>query len=151
MLRNEPLSLAYAMLLHHCMFLQYVTYVTCSSLRSTCIYMRQPLLYILLHACGNQCLQHVVSYKVTKLAVPFKMVTIADLRESIPSLPDVPHHPKRFDFPKRSFGKTKLFFVQQRASGSILGQTKRQDVMFCNACVTAFELGRIKSICKCIV
>ena len=56
--------------------------------------------------CGDQCLQHVVSYKVTKLAAPLKMATIADVRESIPSLPDEPHHPKRFDFPKRSFGKT---------------------------------------------
>ena len=81
--------------------------------------------------CGDQCLQHVVSYKVTKLAVPFKMATIADVRVSIPSLPDEPHHSKRFDFPKRYFGKTKLFFVQQRANGSILGQAKRQDVMFC--------------------
>ena len=56
---------------------------------------------------------------VTKLAVPLKMATIADVRESIPSLPDESHHPKRFDFPKRSFGKTKKNFVQQRASGSI--------------------------------
>ena len=78
------------------------------------------------------------------------MATIADVRELIPSLPDEPHHPKSFDFPKRSFGKTKLIFVQQRASGSILGQANRQDVMFCNACITTFELGRIKSICKCV-
>ena len=44
--------------------------------------------------------QHVVSYKVTKLAViiPLKMATIADVRESLSSLPDEPHRPKRFAF-----------------------------------------------------
>ena len=70
--------------------------------------------------CGDQCLicywthQHVVSYKVTKLAVPLKMATIADVRESISSLPDEPHHPKRFAFLKRSFGKTKPVFCSAK-------------------------------------
>ena len=101
------------------MFLQYVTYVTCSSYD---LHVYASALTLHTTTCGDQCLQHVVSYKVTKLAVPFKMAaTIADVRESIPSLPDEPHHSKRFDFPKRYFGKTNLFFVQQRASGSILG------------------------------
>ena len=66
--------------------------------------------------CGDQYLicywthQHVVSYKVTKLAVPLKMATIADGRESISSLPDEPNHPKCFTFLKRSFRKTKPVF-----------------------------------------
>ena len=72
-------------------------------------------LHILLYACGDQCLQHVFSYKVTKLAVSFKMATIADVQESIPSLPDELHHPKRIYFPKRSFGKTKSVFCSAKS------------------------------------
>ena len=92
----------------------------------------------------------VLSYKVTKLAVPFKMATIADVRESIPSLPDEPHHPKRIDFPKRSFGKTKSIFCSAKEQVvRYLAKPKDRMLMFCNACVTALELGRIKFICKC--
>ena len=65
--------------------------------------------------CGDQCLQHVFSYKVTKLAVSFKMATIADVQESIPSLPDELHYPKRIYFPKRSFGKTKCVFCSAKS------------------------------------
>ena len=70
--------------------------------------------------CGDPCLicywthQHVVSYKVTKLAVPLQMATIADVRESISSLPDEPHHPKHFAFLKQSFGKTKPVFCKEQ-------------------------------------
>ena len=76
------------------------------------------------------------------------MAAIADVRVSIPSLPDEPHHPKRFAFPKRSFGKKQLVFcsaTQWFNTWPFLHYDEEQDMMFCHTCVTAYKLGRIKS------
>ena len=71
------------------------------------------------------------------------------LSMSIPSLPDEPHHPKSFAFPKRSFGMTKPVFCSAKSqwfdTWPFLHYDEGQDVMFCHTCVTAFKLGRIKS------
>ena len=77
------------------------------------------------------------------------MATVINVRDSIPSLPDEPHHPKSFAFPKRSFGKTKPVFCSAKSqwfdTWPFLHYDEGQDVMFCHTCVTAFKLGRIKS------
>ncbi|KAL5487102.1 hypothetical protein EMCRGX_G019661 [Ephydatia muelleri] len=77
------------------------------------------------------------------------MATVVNVRDSIPSLPDEPHHPKSFAFPKRSFGKTKPVFCSAKSqwfdTWPFLHYDEGQDVMFCHTCVTAFKLGRIKS------
>eukprot|EP00731_Ephydatia_muelleri_P010741 Em0005g1327a len=78
------------------------------------------------------------------------MTTVVNVRDSIPSLPDESHHPKSFAFPKRSFGKTKPVFCSAESqwfdTWPFLHYNEGQDVMFCHTCVTAFKLGRIKSI-----
>ena len=57
-------------------------------------------------------------------------------KESLLSLPDKPHHPKDFAFPKRTFGKS--------LPGHFFLMT--MDKMLCFVtCVTAFKLNRMKS------
>ena len=69
-------------------------------------------------------------------------------KESLPSLPDEPHHPENFKFPKRSFGKAKP--VQYSAQSQwfktwpFLHYDEGQDVVFCHTCVKAISLDRIK-------
>lgn len=60
------------------------------------------------------------------------------LQASLPQLPDKPHHPKDFDFPKRSFGKTKP--VQCSAQSQwyntwpFLHYDEGRDVVYCHTC-----------------
>ena len=67
----------------------------------------------------------------------------------LPSLPDKPHHPKDFAFPKRTFGKSKPVLCSAQSqwfnSWPFLHYDEGQDVVFCHTCVTAFKLDRMKS------
>ena len=92
--------------------------------------------------------QHVISYTCIIKLTAFSKIWLL-LSMSIPSLPDEPHHPKSFAFPKRSFGMTKPVFCSAKSqwfdTWPFLHYDEGQDVMFCHTCVTAFKLGRIKS------
>ena len=92
--------------------------------------------------------QHVISYTCIIKLIAFSKKWLL-LSMSIPSLPDEPHHPKSFAFPKRSFGMTKPVFCSAKSqwfdTWPFLHYDEGQDVMFCHTCVTAFKLGRIKS------
>jgi len=73
----------------------------------------------------------------------------SSLKATVPSLPDDPHHPKNFSFPKRSFGKAKP--VQCSAQSQwfkawpLLHYDESQDVVFCHTCVKAIKLDRMKT------
>ena len=70
-------------------------------------------------------------------------------KKSLPSLPDEPHHPtNRFVLPKKTFGHTKPFKCSTHynwfQSWPFLHYDEGQDV-FCQTCVKAFELDRMKT------
>ena len=100
--------------------------ILCHSLHmlSIYMYMHHPCMTLHTTKCGDQCLIHYrtyqrfISYKVTKLTVPLKWLLLPMCESQLPAcLHDEPHNPKRFAFPKRSFGKTKpVFFAKRRAS-----------------------------------
>ena len=73
----------------------------------------------------------------------------SSLKASLPSLPDKPHHPKEFAFPKRTFGKSKPVLCSAKSqwfdSWPFLHYDEGQDVVFCHTCVTAFKLDRMKT------
>ena len=71
----------------------------------------------------------------------------------IPSLPEEPHHPKNFLFPKRSFGKSKPVLCcaqpQWFSSWPFLHYDEGRDVVFCHTCVSAIKSSRLKFSKNC--
>ena len=69
--------------------------------------------------------------------------------ESLPNLPDAPHHPKDFIFPKRSFGVSKQVLCSVQSSWFVswpfLHYNEGLDVVYCHICITALKLNLIKS------
>ena len=65
------------------------------------------------------------------------------LQASVPNLPNKPHHPKDFEFPKRSFGKTKPVLCSAQSqwftTWPFLHYDEGQDVVFCHIC-DSFEV-----------
>ena len=76
-------------------------------------------------------------------------MTVNVLKGSLPRLPDKPHHPQKFLFFKRMFGKTKPVMCSAQSqwftTWPFLHYDEAQDVAFCHTCVMAFKLDRIKS------
>ena len=71
----------------------------------------------------------------------------ASLKGQIPILPEKPHHPKDYSFPKRSFGKLKPLLCSAQSqwfkTSAFLHYDEGQDV-FCHTCVTAVKLDKLK-------
>ena len=71
------------------------------------------------------------------LMIDMKMAANS-LKQSLPSLSDEPHHPKNFEFPKRTFGKSNLCCAPCRASGLIASwpflQYNEQEALSESAC-----------------
>ena len=55
-------------------------------------------------------------------------MTANSLKLSLLSLPDEPHHPNNFEFPKRTFGKPNL--TPRRASGLIASELAVPAVLY---------------------
>ena len=60
------------------------------------------------------------------------------LKDYLPSLPEKPHQPRNFQFPKRSFGKAKPVKCSAQPqwfkSWPFLHYDECQDVVFCHTC-----------------
>ena len=69
-------------------------------------------------------------------------------KDNLPSLPDKPHHPKDFLFPKQSFGKSEPVQCSAQSqwfsSWPFLHCDEGRDVVFCHICITAIKLSRLK-------
>ena len=64
------------------------------------------------------------------------------MKSNVPSLPEKPNHPQRgYNFPKRSFGKSKPVMCSAQAQWftmwPFLNYDEAQDVVFCHTCVAA--------------
>ena len=68
-------------------------------------------------------------------------------KRGYPDLPEEPHQPVAFTFPKREYGKTiKVRCSFQRQWFRVwpfLHYDEAQDVVYCHTCVTAFKHGKI--------
>ena len=74
-------------------------------------------------------------------------VVITD--DVVDTIPSIPHQPQTFNFPKRSFGKSKIversFQPGWFQKWPFLHYDESNDSVFCHVCTMSFKLKRMKS------